>query len=74
MAIDRSFVREDQLFVRAVRDAHDVDVVKIRAAFAPISVGHDVKSADLLTCFDFPAGRDRPVKQRIEFRDTLAGL
>ena len=48
MFVDRFFVGEDFLFFLAVRDAHDVDVAKLRAALTPVGVGHDVVAADLL--------------------------
>ena len=35
---------------------HDVDVAELRAALAPVGVGHDVVPADLAAGLDFPPG------------------
>jgi hypothetical protein len=40
-------VGEQDAFVQAVGDAHDVDVGELGAALAPIGVRHDVEPADL---------------------------
>src|ERR1700722_12665290 len=73
MLVDGGFVGEDKLFVGAVGDAHDVDVVEFGSAFAPVGVGHDVEAADLPAGFDFAAGGDCPVEQGVEFGDAFAG-
>src|SRR5437016_3824492 len=46
MPVNGGFVRKQHLFVRAVGDAHDVDVMELRAAFTPVGVRHDVMPAD----------------------------
>ena len=45
--VDRRLVREDAVLLRAVADGHDVDVVELRAAFAPVAVGEDVDGGRL---------------------------
>ena len=72
MLVDGGFVGEDDVFVGAVGDAHDVDVVEFGAAFAPVGVGHDVDAADFPAGLDFAAGRDGPVEKGVEFGDALA--
>lgn len=66
-------MRQKQVLVAAMGDAHDVDVVELRPAFAPVGVGHDVEAANLLPGLDFPARGDRPVEKGIELGDALAG-
>ena len=65
MRVDGGFVSQEHLFVGAMCDPHDIDVVKLRPAFAPIRVRHDVMSAHLAPRVDFAARRHRPVEQRI---------
>ena len=74
MLVDCGLVRQNEILVRAVTDAHDVDVREFFAALAPVGVGHAVMSADLFACLDFPARRDAPVEQRVELGDALAVL
>ena len=73
MFIDGFFVGHDQWFFGAVGDAHDVDVAEFGATLTPVAVGHDVETADLLAGLHFAAGRNGPVKERVEFGDALAG-
>src|SRR5207248_1612488 len=70
--INRGFMREHHFLVRPVRDAHDVDAAKLRAAFAPISVRHDVMPAHFPARFDLAARRHGPVEQGVETRDALS--
>ena len=71
--VDRRFVGEHELLIRAVRDAHDVDVAELGAALAPVRVGHDVVPPNLATGVDSRARRDGPVEQRVVPRHALAG-
>ena len=71
--VDRRLVRADAVAVGPVRHGHDVDVVEFRAALAPVAMGEDVVPADLAARLDLAARRHRPVEQRIEARDALAG-
>ena len=71
--VDGGLVGEDEFLVRAVGDAHDVDVAELRAAFAPVGVGHDVEAADLPAGFDLAAGGDGPVEQGVVLGHLLAG-
>ena len=71
--VDRGFVREDAFLFGAVADSHDVHVVEIRAAFAPVAMRQDFVAADLAAGFDFAPGGHAPVEERIETRDALAG-
>src|SRR5579875_142330 len=70
VAVDRGLVRQDDVLFGPVRDAHDVDVVKLRAAFTPVGVRHDVMPADLAPCVELAAGRDRPMEERVIPRDA----
>ncbi len=73
VGIDGGFVGEDTVFVGAVGDAHDVDVIEFGAAFAPVGMGHDMETADLATGLDFHALRDSPVEEGVVGGDALAG-
>ena len=53
MSIYRGFVLEQQRFVRAVRDRHDVDVLELRAGFAPVAMSQNMMPADFAARFDF---------------------
>ena len=72
MPVNCRFVIQEQLFIRAVRHGHDVDVVKFRAGFAPVAMRQDVVTAHLASRFYFATGRHCPVKQRVEARDAHA--
>ena len=72
MPIDSGFVVQQQLFVRAVRHCHDVDVPKFRAGLAPVAMRQDMMSPDFAARFNFAARRYRPMKQRVESRHTHA--
>ena len=72
MLIDRRFVSQHQFLLRAVRDAHHIHIAKLRPAFAPVSVGHDVKSPDLSARFNLSPFGHCPMKQGVESRDALA--
>ena len=72
MSIYRRFVFEEPLLIRAVRYGHDVDVLKLGTGFAPIAMGEDVMPTDFAACLNLATLRNRPVKQRIETRDTNA--
>jgi len=73
MRVDRGLVRADAVAVGAVGDGHDVDVVELGSAFAPVAVGEDVVPADLAARLDLAPGRDGPVDERVEAGDALAG-
>ena len=73
VCIDRGLVRQHQLFLRAVRDAHHVDIAKLSAALAPVGMSHDVESTNLPAGFYLASFGHRPVKQRVEFGNALAG-
>src|SRR4029078_11521854 len=45
--VDRALVGEDEVFVGAVGDAHDVDVAEFFTGLAPVGVSHDVEPSDL---------------------------
>ena len=47
VAVDRGFKGEDAVAIRAVGHSHDVDIIKVRAALAPVAVGEAFVSADL---------------------------
>ena len=70
MSIYGRFVLEQQLFVRAVRNGHDVDILEFGAGLAPVTMGENVMPADFASGFDLATRRHRPVKKRVESRDT----
>ena len=70
MSIYRRLVFEQQLLVGSMRHRHDIDVLEFPAGFAPIAMSQNVMPADLAASFDFATRRHRPVKQRIETRNT----
>ncbi len=70
MPIDRLFVLEEQFFIGAVRDRHDVDVAKFRARLPPVAVRQDVMPADFAPGFHFASSRHRPMEKRVETRDA----
>src|SRR5882672_2990314 len=72
MPIDRSLVIQQQLFIRAMRNSHDVDVLEFRPRFAPVAMRQNMVAADFPTRLNFTTGRHRPMKQRVEPRDTHA--
>jgi len=73
MSIDRGFVIEQQIFVRAVSNGHDVDVLEFRSGFAPVAVRENVMAPDFAAGSDLPARWHRPVKERVEARHAHAG-
>src|SRR6266853_3278067 len=70
MSIDGGLMIEQQLFISAVCHGHDIDVLEFRAGFAPITMRQDMVTTNLAACFNFTAGWDRPMKQRVEARDA----
>src|ERR1051325_178575 len=60
MLVDRSFVRENQLLLAAVRHTHNVDVAKFGTCFAPIGVRHDVMPPYFAPGFNLAPRRHRP--------------
>src|SRR6266404_6753762 len=74
MSIYRRLVIEEPLFVSAVRDRHDVDILEFQTGFTPVTMGQDVVPADFAPGLDLAPGRHRPMKQSIETRDANAGL
>ena len=69
MSIYRSFVLEQQLLVRAVRDSHDIDIFEFTTGLAPIAVSQNVMPSDFTAGFDLAARRHRPMKQSVKARD-----
>src|SRR4029077_7884724 len=53
MRVDRRLVLEQSRFVSTVRDGHDVDVSKLRTAFAPVTMCEDMMPSHLTTHFNF---------------------
>ena len=51
---------------------HDVDVTELRAALAPVGMGHNEVTPHLSTGGLFESERHGPVEQRVEFRDPFA--
>ena len=74
MSIYRGLVLEQSRLFRAVRHCHDVHVIEFGARFAPITVSQNVVTSDFAAGFDFPTGRHRPVKKRVESRNAHACL
>ncbi len=77
MSIYGGFVIEQQLLVGAVRDGHDVDVLKFGTRFTPITMRENVMPPDFATRFNLTTWRHRPVKKRVESRassETPASL
>ena len=72
MPINGGLVIEQQLLIRAVRNSHDVDVLEFRPRFAPVAMRQNMVAADFPTRLNFTTGRHRPMKQRVEPRDTHA--
>ncbi len=70
--VDGGFVGEDFFAVGAVGDAHDVDVVELRAAFTPVAVGHDVKAADLAARIILAARGDGPMEKGVVLGNAFA--
>ncbi len=62
------------VFFCAVDDAHDVDISELRAAFAPVTMGHAEVSAHLATSFDLTIFWHGPMEQTVETGDALAGF
>ena len=57
MLINGSFMIEQQLFISAVRDSHDVDVLEFGASFAPIAMRQNMMTPDLAARFHFATRR-----------------
>src|SRR5690606_23672701 len=70
--VDGALVLKYSSFVGSMRHAHDVDVAKLRPAFAPVCVRHDVESPDFAARFQLASGRNGPVEQRVELGDALS--
>ena len=47
VAVDRGFKGEDAIAIRAGGHGHNVDIIKVRATFAPVAVGEAFVAADL---------------------------
>ena len=74
MSIDCGLVIEEPLFVGAVRDRHDVHVLKFRTGFAPVAMSENMMPANFAAGLDLAPGWHRPMKQCVETRDPNAGL
>src|SRR5438067_690390 len=72
MRVNRALVRQETLFVRAVRDSHNVHVSKLRPGFAPVTMREDVMPPDFAARFDFASGRNGPVEQSVKLCHTHA--
>ena len=60
----------EQLFIRAVRDGHDVDVLKFGACFAPIAMGKNTMAANFAPRFNFATWRHGPMEECVEAGHT----
>ena len=72
MAVNRSFVFQNEILVRAMDDAHDVHIAKLGAALAPVAMRHDGMAADLRARALLHALRHAPVEQAVEASHSLA--
>ena len=62
MLVDRCFVLKNHRLVRAMSDTHHIDVAKLRPAFPPIRMGHDMMTTDFAPGLDFSSRRHRPME------------
>ena len=60
--INGRLVIEKQLFIRAVRHGHDVDVLEFRPRFAPVTMRQNMMTANLAARFNFTTRGHGPVK------------
>ena len=74
MPIDGRLVLEQAILLRPMRHGHDVDIVELGPALTPIAMGENLVTPDFTARLDLAPSRNRPMKQRIEARDTRAGL
>ena len=74
MRVNCSLVQQHAVLLGPVCDGHDIDVIKIRAALAPVAVSEHLVPANLTARLHLAARRHRPVEKRIEARDTHSGL
>src|SRR5438105_12131953 len=72
MSIYGRFVFEEQLFVGAVRNGHDVDVLEFGARLAPVTVSKSVIPANFAPRLNFASRRHGPMKKCVESRNTTA--
>src|SRR5581483_6078758 len=68
MGVDSRLVREHHVLVQPMRHGHDVDVVKLLAAFAPIRMRDDMVAPDFTARVELLSRWNRPVEQRIVAR------
>ena len=73
MAIDRAFVVQEECFVGAMRNRHNVDVPKFGAGFTPVTVRQNVVTAHFPAGFRLAPRRHGPVEKRVETRDANPG-
>ena len=71
--VDCRLVREHAFLLRAVADGHDVHVVEIRPALAPVAVREDRVPPHFAARLDLATRGHTPVEERVEFRHTLSG-
>ena len=71
-SIDRALVLEQQIFVGAVRDRHDVDVLELRARLAPVTMRQDMMAAHFAARFHFAPDGTAQWNKRIETRHPHA--
>jgi hypothetical protein len=74
MPVDGRLVFEQAVLLRSMSHCHDVYVVELGSALTPIAMGENLMTPDFTARLDFAPSRNRPMKQRIEARDTRAGL
>src|SRR5437764_3810033 len=66
MPINCFLVLQQQFFVGAVGNRHDIDIVKFMSGFAPVTMSQNMMPTDFAAGFNFSSGRHRPMEQRIE--------
>ncbi len=72
MSIYGRLVFQEQLFVGAVRNGHDVYVLEFGARLAPVTVSKNVMPTNFASGFNFATQRHGPMKKCVESRDTNA--
>jgi len=66
MPVYPPFVLKQQLFVRPMRNPHDIDILEFRTGLPPVAMRQNMMPPDFAARFDFATRRHRPVKKRIE--------
>src|SRR4051794_19612398 len=68
MLVDRRLVFEQTRFLSPVRHRHDVHVLELGPAFAPITVRQNMMAPDFRAGLHFTPGWDGPVKEPVKSR------